>query len=101
PLTTQIFHSSLHDALPIFALAVAPSVPHTACVPERPLVPQTAEAPSTNTALPQTAEALNKSPVPQTACMPATVFVGLTTVTVLRSEEHTSELQSHLNLVCR
>src|SRR4051812_49596575 len=28
-------------------------------------------------------------------------FLGLESVTAVRSEEHTSELQSHVNLVCR
>src|SRR5260370_25069408 len=73
--TTEIYTLSLHDALPICLMANADSRAHR----------YSAKAP------------LHR---------PKTASPGLNWVTFLptastRSEEHTSELQSHLNLVCR
>src|SRR5260370_39880554 len=71
--TTEIYTLSLHDALPICCTArSAISSPRTA-------FPASTTAPSKN----------------------STAATIPTTASEFRSEEHTSELQSHLNLVCR
>src|SRR5260370_20192808 len=48
-----------------------------------------------------TAAMLDIDPVPVSRREATDFFRNWTTVAELRSEEHTSELQSHLNLVCR
>src|SRR5438477_9794987 len=74
--TTEIYTLSLHDALPISP----PPAPSTAAASdEKPRGPR--EAASSRIEL---------STVSRT-----------TSSSVARSEEHTSELQSHVNLVCR
>src|SRR6266480_8039612 len=64
--TTEIYTLSLHDALPISVLSMAPS--------SGPTIARAAQ------------------PLTEPAVSPWTMY---------RSEEHTSELQSHVNLVCR
>src|SRR5260370_4365246 len=78
--TTEIYTLSLHDALPIYCGATVPGRGRASYVRTR---PQTA-CPSGCT--------------DHTAQDPSRA--GQTSLR-LRSEEHTSELQSHLNLVCR
>src|SRR5260370_29596598 len=76
--TTEIYTLSLHDALPIsFELSISISA---SC---RCATPYTIARPS---------------PVPRS---PFVVKKGSRQRRFVRSEEHTSELQSHLNLVCR
>src|SRR5690606_41630521 len=70
--TTEIYTLSLHDALPIFRIAARK--PHM----------------STTTADVQAPDR-----------EPERSYVDLWLITVGRSEEHTSELQSRENLVCR
>src|SRR2546430_17365961 len=70
--TTEIYTLSLHDALPIYVLRVVLATVHIAL----------AEVP----------RALTQ------ASLEATIVL---TARELRSEEHTSELQSQSNLVCR
>src|SRR5260370_24260502 len=69
--TTEIYTLSLHDALPIFMPARAPASTDMLQTVMRPSIDSARIA----------------SPAYSIACP--------------RSEEHTSELQSHLNLVCR
>src|SRR5260370_33069800 len=76
--TTEIYTLSLHDALPI-------SAAHPVSPARFPGLLQLAHAPA-RAAMPRTCRSWT---------MP---FVTLRRG---RSEEHTSELQSHLNLVCR
>src|SRR5690606_40333982 len=80
PATTEIYTLSLHDALPIFGLEV-----------------QRVEA-----VQPQLAgvlAAVGDLLFPQHR--PDAVFCGCEVLKGARSEEHTSELQSRENLVCR
>src|SRR5260370_30178949 len=71
--TTEIYTLSLHDALPISARQAA--------------IPLVVPAGQVGKAKPMA---------------PANILVAATIAFALpRSEEHTSELQSHLNLVCR
>src|SRR2546430_11641829 len=70
--TTEIYTLSLHDALPICTIAK----------PEK-------MAPST------------KNGANSVECQPGTRAIAKSQDTTLRSEEHTSELQSQSNLVCR
>src|SRR2546430_12569613 len=72
--TTEIYTLSLHDALPIFASTVVSVAPHE-CHNTRPPDDHRADT-SASTESPPTS-------------------------TTTRSEEHTSELQSQSNLVCR
>src|SRR5260370_7608802 len=69
--TTEIYTLSLHDALPI---CISPVNPTAGCT-------------------------TNCASTPSTPVTPGTP--ALTVTKANRSEEHTSELQSHLNLVCR
>src|SRR5690242_21406766 len=73
PATTEIYTLSLHDALPIFML------------------------PSSAASMPLICRQMNgeADPLGMACVSPAPE------VTADRSEEHTSELQSHVNLVCR
>src|SRR5690242_20946722 len=73
---TEIYTLSLHDALPIFRLAAKRTGERRAAVPDR--VPG----------------ALFAGPGSHARC-------GARCAGNARSEEHTSELQSHVNLVCR
>src|SRR5260370_6291952 len=82
--TTEIYTLSLHDALPIFA--VTPDVPPDAGMSE--LLDRYVQR-----------EAIATIPAPALSNPP--VASGLQRGSRYRSEEHTSELQSHLNLVCR
>src|SRR5260370_42482793 len=72
--TTEIYTLSLHDALPIYApLEMSPTCP-------------------------------NSPPKNANVFCPLTPNDNLARISIgkpYRSEEHTSELQSHLNLVCR
>src|SRR2546426_8170843 len=73
--TTEIYTLSLHDALPIYSTSTATSTPPRA----------TCRPPSTP---------------PAASCRP-TFPTTRATGRSIRSEEHTSELQSPCNLVCR
>src|SRR5690242_21507342 len=73
--TTEIYTLSLHDALPIYALPDYNKLRLALSPTARPLVHTV------------TAGDFNED--------------GLLDAVALRSEEHTSELQSHVNLVCR
>src|SRR5438132_3947201 len=76
PASTEIYTLSLHDALPISPPPVGPVPPPDGVVP--PAVPPVG------------------APPPEGGATPAVVLRR-----VERSEEHTSELQSHSDLVCR
>src|SRR2546422_1265336 len=80
--TTEIYTLSLHDALPISSVGPAQ---------ERPSEPKTHSPPALEFRLQETFEASRN------------LLKGGTVVAhrLLRSEEHTSELQSRLHLVCR
>src|SRR5438132_10449116 len=73
--TTEIYTLSLHDALPISLAA-----------PDSRLV---------SSAWPASSEAVTRA-----TCAVAVAMVRRNS-SILRSEEHTSELQSHSDLVCR
>src|SRR2546422_4639950 len=73
--TTEIYTLSLHDALPISSQTPAPPTAPTQCPPATPMRTQCSSTPILR---------WGSSPWPP-----------------LRSEEHTSELQSRLHLVCR
>src|SRR5690242_21110551 len=77
---TEIYTLSLHDALPI----CRPARARTFAVASGPGLPGAEE------------EAQAVADIHDTTCPP-----HATVDDVLRSEEHTSELQSHVNLVCR
>src|SRR5256885_8858717 len=81
--TTEIYTLSLHDALPISCCKRARSPAH----PRAPLSLRTSKRPST----------LRRS----RELMPRWPRLWQPSRTLSRSEEHTSELQSPCNLVCR
>src|SRR5690606_41611666 len=101
PPTTQLYPLSLHDALPIswgiFRV-------HDTRQPD--LVPLPGQSPPPSGAgFPQQSAATgntqqNPGPDPAPAFLPDG-SVNTDVVTSTRSEEHTSELQSRENLVCR
>src|SRR5260370_34826024 len=78
---TEIYTLSLHDALPIFARGAigAPTPPEQGMMAAPPM-----NLPSITGVIAEFRAALPTCPALE-----------------VRSEEHTSELQSHLNLVCR
>src|SRR5260370_23502665 len=78
--TTEIYTLSLHDALPISFEAAGAILSRRCSIPS-PVTAETAMSFSGGSAT------WGKS--------------DLFPTTICRSEEHTSELQSHLNLVCR
>src|SRR5690606_41947624 len=83
PSTTATYTLSLHDALPIFMAASVVDLPH-------PVDPATRTMPRGDSAI----------------CLicsrrPSSSKLGTCVLTKRRSEEHTSELQSRENLVCR
>src|SRR5690606_42031205 len=96
PATTATYSLSLHDALPIYVRNTAPA----ASVNAEQAVAENAVADGpTNAAL----DALNIKPIDASARslqFSSTSNTPLKTF-VPRSEEHTSELQSRENLVCR
>src|SRR5438132_10590218 len=75
--TTAIYTLSLHDALPILML--------------------------TRSAVPgvTVARSRTRSPCPTTTLAMSSAECASVALTMRRSEEHTSELQSHSDLVCR
>src|SRR5256885_10436641 len=73
--TTEIYTLSLHDALPIYL--------STRCVMDRAL----SNCPASHNV--------------RAASIPISLLAGARSNAILRSEEHTSELQSPCNLVCR
>src|SRR5260370_27796697 len=78
--TTEIYTLSLHDALPISSSAACSSgSPSSRWTAMKSPVPSPSRRPSVSSAAPSTMPCWRDA----------------------RSEEHTSELQSHLNLVCR
>src|SRR5690242_20883672 len=81
PAPTEIYTLSLHDALPILVFGAG------ACVPPPPW-----EEGQDGTTAPGGVAAEQRI---------HTGHVGLPECGSPRSEEHTSELQSHVNLVCR
>src|SRR2546422_4918145 len=83
--TTEIYTLSLHDALPILGLVEIGAVEGTR---------EGALRGDSVAAAFNVAEGIN----PASTLIPVTRIEGITTT---RSEEHTSELQSRLHLVCR
>src|SRR5207237_9682476 len=77
PPTPEIYTLSLHDALPISPIRRSPRTSASGCA----LVESTAFTPTRARSSGSIASSSRRTPT--------------------RSEEHTSELQSHLNLVCR
>src|SRR5690606_42078212 len=84
PPTPEIYTLSLHDALPIFRQTGRPVSAAASSAPSRV---------SERTSL--------ISPAPSRADSRMTAGVEVSTEMMTRSEEHTSELQSRENLVCR
>src|SRR5207237_3804614 len=93
PGPTSIYTLSLHDALPICFLPV-----HSFCNSPKPLAPQRARNGSRQSSL-------SWSPLwgfrSDSRCCSCAAITPSLWSSARRSEEHTSELQSHLNLVCR
>src|SRR5260370_34670701 len=85
--TTEIYTLSLHDALPIWPAVANPDAVHRP--PARPGVYPDAHGPADDAGV-----------QPRRPPRPGLVEPGQP-ARLGRSEEHTSELQSHLNLVCR
>src|SRR5260370_34513247 len=83
--TTEIYTLSLHDALPIFAAS-------TWCRSSS-IVSWLARV--------SAAGLRTRSRPPWSWAAESCTLLMLMTAETKRSEEHTSELQSHLNLVCR
>src|SRR5256885_12570963 len=83
PATTEIYTLSLHDALPIFTYVLSLSFAFVGAL---------------IFALTRTE---GHRRVPQEALIGIVYVVAAAASIVLRSEEHTSELQSPCNLVCR
>src|SRR2546430_9309367 len=84
PATTEIYTLSLHDALPISSSAgqgSGPSIRATSSSARR--------GPSSQMA------------ISSTSSCPPTARISCSAIRACRSEEHTSELQSQSNLVCR
>src|SRR5260370_17451473 len=96
--TTEIYTLSLHDALPISREAGA--APRTLCLRDGPArAPRDRRRAGGRTVHASARDRARRG-------RPADGRVGIRRGApgepfVLRSEEHTSELQSHLNLVCR
>src|SRR5687767_15686279 len=86
--TTEIYTLSLHDALPI---SVAQFV----------LTQQTAVTPESPARAPEPARGRRGALAIAAAVLLAAVLAGAGTWALIRSEEHTSELQSLAYLVCR
>src|SRR5260221_9464160 len=85
--TTEIYTLSLHDALPI-SIASTPS--------SSPTVTPTTFSASTTSVLSTSAKN------PRSPCTATKKhFASFAAPSLMRSEEHTSELQSHSDLVCR
>src|SRR5262249_57123159 len=84
PPTPETSPLSLHDALPILTVSFIPFAPGSAMIERAP----SARGPH------------SKRPRNQPPTLPA-ASSSATRVQNLRSEEHTSELQSLTNLVCR
>src|SRR5207237_8250884 len=78
PPATAIYTLSLHDALPIWASLMSSTRSCRSAISRQAAVS-----------------------VPVAAPTAPTHSITSTAAGLLRSEEHTSELQSHLNLVCR
>src|SRR5690606_41977594 len=78
PAPTDTYTLSLHDALPISLTALSATSSSSRCIP------------------------LNDCNCPEarSSSAPRTAF-GIHAISLTRSEEHTSELQSRENLVCR
>src|SRR5260370_39392959 len=87
--TTEIYTLSLHDALPIW-LGSSPPSANVKASPGS----ETASSGKISPTLEATRDTISRHPSKSsTSCR--------RTPSPIRSEEHTSELQSHLNLVCR
>src|SRR5699024_12414340 len=91
PPTPHIYTLSLHDALPI-----SPSIS-----PPTPAAPARTSAGTRPQPTPPTARSSNSSSPPSNANSPTGGIWTASTSTSPRSEEHTSELQSRFDLVCR
>src|SRR5207237_8344975 len=93
PPVTLFFSLSLHDALPISRLIfIAVGTPESADAS------RCADLKYVWSATDKLAQVIGKAPV---TCASLTVADQTYFRSAQRSEEHTSELQSHLNLVCR
>src|SRR5699024_12631563 len=94
---TYLYSLSLHDALPIFSHII--SAEGTKPTSEAP----TAQYVVDMTSLPPRLPSLRRSKnAPMTApAMKPKPFDAASKITTRRSEEHTSELQSRFDLVCR
>src|SRR5205085_11363183 len=92
PATTVLYTLSLHDALPIYSLAVGMK-PYLGDLLGAPVAWDAKSGRTT----PQGLSALRAAL--RTVVAPKAVVISLGTND--RSEEHTSELQSQSNLVCR
>src|SRR5207237_9940063 len=91
PSTTSSYTLSLHDALPISVTRKMLDAQHRrARAIQRPVTGSQARFANTTQAMPASRSC------PEIPNRPSDTATGWP-----RSEEHTSELQSHLNLVCR
>src|SRR5690606_41456772 len=88
--TTEIYTLSLHDALPIYAL-------------KTPVHQDTNTSSLRSDVCPEPENSAPATQSPSVIDLPATQgqSVSITEAHIARSEEHTSELQSRENLVCR
>src|SRR5260370_29985739 len=93
--TTEIYTLSLHDALPI-----CPLVPRTKRAASRTLSGGASTRPAmVMVRFSNEMRPIKAPPVSRAPQRSASAWIACATGD--RSEEHTSELQSHLNLVCR
>src|SRR5205085_11851178 len=101
PHRTDLYPLSLHDALPILALASFASAANLrVCDPLLPQIAGEFGVSVGTVAVTVTSFALSYG-VFQVLIGPLSDARGRLNIIVVRSEEHTSELQSQSNLVCR
>src|SRR5260370_15025114 len=93
--TTEIYTLSLHDALPISVIDISQATDGLT------RQPHSTPCERVNEMSPDGTTSWFELVLWQSKANEEVVPSGLISLTRSRSEEHTSELQSHLNLVCR
>src|SRR5690606_41222376 len=95
-----LYTLSLHDALPISYSATPPACPNCRFASSPSTSSSTAPSPTTRPtrSSPPTSSTCS---APSSSTAPTSASPSTATPTGARSEEHTSELQSRENLVCR
>src|SRR5207237_9787058 len=98
PSPSRIYPLSLHDALPIYHIVTREQAPHSAALFASSILAlaEASAAPPAGFGRPQ-----HTADFSQAASIILRHVPSQTMKKIDRSEEHTSELQSHLNLVCR